>query len=85
MLGKENNVIEILQQNMNLLQNDLPFKNEIIKPLMEMQSSVLYKCQKILLPLKFTTTINVNHSRARLVFWMRCRENLSFRNLVLGE
>lgn len=58
MLGKENNVIEILQQNMNFLQNDLLFKNEIIKPLMEMQSSVLYT-----MPKNTSTSQNYNHNQ----------------------
>ena len=38
--GKEKSKIEILQQNMTFLQNELLSKNEIIKSLMEIQSSV---------------------------------------------
>ena len=39
---KEKSKTEILQQNMTFLQNELLSKNEIIKSLMEIQSSVLY-------------------------------------------
>ena len=44
--GKEKSKIEILQQNMTFLQNGLLSKNEIIKSLMEIQSSVLYTMPK---------------------------------------
>ena len=44
--GKEKSKIEILQQNMTFLQNELLSKNEIIKSLMEIQSSVLYTMPK---------------------------------------
>ena len=44
--GKEKSKIEILQQNMTFLQNELLSKNEIIKSLMEIQSSVLYAMPK---------------------------------------
>ena len=43
--GKEKSEIEILQQNMTFLQIELLSKNEIIKLLMKMQSSVLNQCQ----------------------------------------
>ena len=45
--GKEKSKIEILQQNMTFLQNELLSKNEMIKSLMEIQSSVLYTMTKI--------------------------------------
>ena len=44
--GKEKSKIEILQQNMTFLQNELLSKNEILKSLMEIQSSVLYTMAK---------------------------------------
>ena len=46
MLGKEKSKLEILQQNMTLLQNELLSKNEIIKSLIEIQSSILYRMPK---------------------------------------
>ena len=46
MQEKEKSKIEILQQIMTFLQNELLSKNEIIKSLMEIQSSVLYTIQK---------------------------------------
>ena len=46
MLGKEKSKLEILQENMTLLQNELLCKNEIIKWLLEIQSSVLYTMPK---------------------------------------
>ena len=46
LLGKEKSKIKILQLNMTLLQNELLSKNEIIKSLMEMQSSALYTMPK---------------------------------------
>ena len=44
--GKEKSSIEILQQNMTFLKNELSSKSEIIKSLIEMQSSVLYTMPK---------------------------------------
>ena len=46
LLGKEKSKLEILQQNMTLLQNELLSKNEIIKSLIEIQSSILYRMPK---------------------------------------
>ena len=46
MLGKEKSKIDILQQSMTFLQNELSSKNEIIKSLMEIQSSALYAMPK---------------------------------------
>ena len=46
LLGKEKSKLEILQQNMTLLQNELLSKNEIIKSLIEIQSSILYTMPK---------------------------------------
>ena len=51
--GKEKSKIEILQQNMTFLQNELLSKHEIIKSLMEIQSSVLYT-----MPKNFSTSEN---------------------------
>ena len=46
LMGKEKSKLEILQQNMTLLQNELLSKNEIIKSLIEIQSSILYRMPK---------------------------------------
>ena len=45
-MGKEKSKLEILQQNMTLLQNELLSKNEIIKSLIEIQSSILHTMPK---------------------------------------
>ena len=73
-LEKEKSKLEILQQNMTLLQNELLYKNEIIKSLIEIQSSVLYTMQKTLLRLKITAPTNVNHS---IIY------NFSLSNVIL--
>ena len=46
LLGKEKSKLEDLQQSMTLLQNELLSKNEIIKSLIEIQSSILYTMPK---------------------------------------
>ena len=46
LLGKEKSKLEVLQENMTLLQNELLPKNEIIKSLIEIQSSILYRMPK---------------------------------------
>ena len=46
LLGKEKSKLEDLQQNITLLQNELLSTNEIIKSLIEIQSSILYTMPK---------------------------------------
>ena len=58
LLGKEKSKLEILQENMTLLQNELLCKNEIIKWLLEIQSSVLYTMPK-------NTSTSENYSPAQ--------------------
>ena len=58
MLGKEKSKLEILQQNMTLLQNELLSKNEIIKSLIEIQSSILYR-----MPKNTSTSENYSHTQ----------------------
>ena len=67
LLGKKSK-LEILQQNMTLLQNELLSKNEIIKSLIEIQSSILYTMPKN------TSPPNVNNS---IIY------NLSLSNVTL--
>ena len=58
MLGKEKSKLEILQQNMTSLQNELLSKNEIIKSLIEIQSSILYR-----MPKNTSTSENYSHTQ----------------------
>ena len=53
LLGKEKSKSKILQQNMTLLQSELLPKNEIIKSLIEIQSSILYIYYYIILYILF--------------------------------
>ena len=59
LLGKEKSKLEILQQNMTLLQNELS-KNEIIKSLIEIQSSILYR-----MPKNTSTSENYSHTQSQ--------------------
>ena len=70
--GKEKSKLEILQHNMTLLRNELLSKNEIIKSLTEIQSSILYR-----MPKNTSTSENYSHTQRQSLHHLQPLSNVT--------